>query len=82
MTAAPVDSAAPAPLPFTLDAAVDEMLRAGPTVAAARAAESTGSGLGLSIVAAIVNLHGFTLEVGSSEQGGARLALDCRATLL
>ncbi|CDF94394.1 MULTISPECIES: HAMP domain-containing sensor histidine kinase [unclassified Pseudomonas] len=41
-----------------------------------------GFGLGLSIVAAIVNLHGFTLEVGSSEYGGARLALDCRATLL
>jgi outer membrane protein TolC len=41
VTAAPVDSAAPAPLPFTLDAAVDEMLRAGPTVAAARAAESS-----------------------------------------
>ncbi len=37
-----------------------------------------GFGLGLSIVAAIVNLHGFTLEVGSSEYGGARLVLDCR----
>ena len=35
-------------------------------------------GLGLSIVAAIVNLHGFGLEVGSSERGGARLTLQCR----
>ncbi|MDP2146212.1 MAG: HAMP domain-containing sensor histidine kinase [Pseudomonas sp.] len=35
-------------------------------------------GLGLSIVAAIVNLHGFGLEVGSSERGGARLTLECR----
>jgi signal transduction histidine kinase len=41
-----------------------------------------GFGLGLSIVAAIVNLHGFTLEVDRSESGGARLVLDCRATLL
>ncbi|WP_213878690.1 HAMP domain-containing sensor histidine kinase [Pseudomonas sp. dw_358] len=37
-----------------------------------------GFGLGLSIVAAIVALHGFTLEVGGSEQGGARLTLYCR----
>ena len=35
-------------------------------------------GLGLSIVAAIINLHGFGLEVGSSERGGARLTLGCR----
>ena len=40
--------------------------------------QHTGFGLGLSIVAAIVNLHGFTLEVGSSEQGGARMTLWCR----
>lgn len=38
----------------------------------------TGFGLGLSIVAAIVSLHGFTLEVGTSELGGARLVLDCQ----
>ena len=41
-----------------------------------------GFGLGLSIVAAIVSLHGFTLEVGSSELGGARLMLDCRQSLI
>ena len=41
-----------------------------------------GFGLGLSIVAAIVSLHGFTLEVGSSELGGARLVLDCRQSLI
>ncbi|MFW0753892.1 sensor histidine kinase [Pseudomonas sp. H11T01] len=41
-----------------------------------------GFGLGLSIVAAIANLHGFKLEVGSSELGGARLVLDCRPSLI
>ncbi|MDP4568376.1 HAMP domain-containing sensor histidine kinase [Pseudomonas sp. LPH60] len=41
-----------------------------------------GFGLGLSIVAAIVSLHGFKLEVGSSEHGGARLSLDCRPSLI
>lgn len=45
-------------------------------------AQHAGFGLGLSIVAAIVNLHGFSLEVGSSERGGARLSLDCRQRLL
>ncbi|MNH42663.1 Sensor-type histidine kinase PrrB [compost metagenome] len=42
----------------------------------------SGFGLGLSIVAAIVSLHGFTLEVGSSELGGARLMIDCRQSLI
>ncbi|KQN42206.1 histidine kinase [Pseudomonas sp. Leaf48] len=42
----------------------------------------SGFGLGLSIVAAIVSLHGFTLEVGSSELGGAQLVLDCRQRLI
>ena len=42
----------------------------------------SGFGLGLSIVAAIVSLHGFTLEVGSSELGGARLVLDCQESLI
>lgn len=37
-----------------------------------------GFGLGLSIVAAIVDLHGFGLEVAASELGGARLVLQCR----
>ena len=41
-----------------------------------------GFGLGLSIVAASVSLHGFKLEVGSSERGGARLSLDCRPSLI
>ncbi|WP_407316330.1 ATP-binding protein [Pseudomonas sp. nanlin1] len=40
--------------------------------------QHSGFGLGLSIVAAIVNLHGFLLDVGTSEQGGARLTLNCR----
>ncbi|KAB0495673.1 sensor histidine kinase [Pseudomonas vancouverensis] len=44
--------------------------------------QKSGFGLGLSIVAAIVSLHGFTLEVGSSELGGARLVLDCRESLI
>jgi K+-sensing histidine kinase KdpD len=38
--------------------------------------------LGLSIVAAIINLHGFKLEVGSSQQGGACLVLECRQQLM
>ncbi|MFC6339765.1 HAMP domain-containing protein [Pseudomonas sp. CCM 7891] len=41
-----------------------------------------GFGLGLSIVAAIINLHGFKLEVGTSELGGARLVLECRQQLI
>ncbi|SEN20103.1 Signal transduction histidine kinase [Pseudomonas sp. ok272] len=45
-------------------------------------AQNGGFGLGLSIVAAIVNLHGFSLDVGSSELGGACLSLDCRQQLL
>ncbi|PHN23406.1 hypothetical protein AO242_26930 [Pseudomonas sp. ICMP 561] len=40
-----------------------------------------GFGLGLSIVAAIVNLHGFTLHIGTSPLGGARLSLECRQTV-
>ena len=44
--------------------------------------QQSGFGLGLSIVAAIVSLHGFTLEVGDSEWGGARLVLDCRQSLI
>ena len=39
-----------------------------------------GFGLGLSIVGAVVNLHGFGLEVTDSPLGGARLVLDCRPT--
>ncbi|MEB6589403.1 HAMP domain-containing histidine kinase [Pseudomonas asiatica] len=39
-----------------------------------------GFGLGLSIVAAIVDLHGFGLEIGESELGGARLVLHCPLT--
>jgi len=44
--------------------------------------QKSGFGLGLSIVAAIVSLHGFALEVGTSELGGARLVLDCRESLI
>nr|WP_314480190.1 HAMP domain-containing sensor histidine kinase [uncultured Pseudomonas sp.] len=36
-----------------------------------------GFGLGLSIVAAIVDLHGFGLEIGESRWGGAKLVLHC-----
>ena len=38
----------------------------------------SGFGLGLSIVAAIIDLHGYQLEVGESEWGGARLVVHCR----
>ncbi len=40
--------------------------------------QQSGFGLGLSIVAAIVNLHGFTLHIGTSPLGGASLSLECR----
>jgi len=42
----------------------------------------SGFGLGLSIVAAIVSLHGFSLHVSSSDLGGAKLLLDCRQSLI
>ena len=44
--------------------------------------QKNGFGLGLSIVAAIASLHGFALEVGTSELGGARLTLDCQQSLI
>lgn len=44
--------------------------------------QHSGFGLGLSIVAAIINLHGFKLEVGASELGGACLILECRQQLM
>lgn len=40
--------------------------------------QHSGFGLGLSVVAAIVNLHGFTLQIGTSPYGGANLKLICR----
>ncbi|MCF7538213.1 sensor histidine kinase [Pseudomonas petrae] len=43
--------------------------------------QQSGFGLGLSIVAAIVNLHGFKLRIGSSPSGGASLVLECRRVL-
>jgi signal transduction histidine kinase len=36
-----------------------------------------GFGLGLSIVAAIVKLHGFRLEIGANEPAGARIIIYC-----
>jgi len=40
--------------------------------------DTPGSGLGLSIVAAIVKLHGFRLEIGDGESGrGARVTIFC-----
>jgi signal transduction histidine kinase len=36
-----------------------------------------GSGLGLSIVAAIIKLHGFKLEITAAETGGARISILC-----
>jgi signal transduction histidine kinase len=41
----------------------------------------SGFGLGLSIVAAIVNLHGFKLRIGNSPSGGASLVLECRQVM-
>ena len=36
-----------------------------------------GHGLGLSLVAAIVRLHGYTLHIGSAEGGGAQVSIHC-----
>lgn len=36
-----------------------------------------GYGLGLSIVSAIVRLHGFHLQIGDNEGGGARVSVQC-----
>lgn len=36
-----------------------------------------GYGLGLSIVSAIVRLHGFRLQIGANEGGGARVSVYC-----
>jgi signal transduction histidine kinase len=41
-----------------------------------------GYGLGLSIVSAIVRLHGFDLRIGESEIGGARISVRCWANAL
>jgi signal transduction histidine kinase len=38
-----------------------------------------GSGLGLSIVNAIVRLHGYALEIGDGEHGGACISMRCHA---
>jgi signal transduction histidine kinase len=38
-----------------------------------------GSGLGLSIVSAIVRLHGYALEIGDGEDGGACISMHCLA---
>lgn len=38
---------------------------------------SPGYGLGLSIVSAIVRLHGFRLQIGEGDGGGARVSVEC-----
>ncbi len=38
-----------------------------------------GTGLGLSLVAAIVRLHGFALQIGAREGGGCEIVLRCHA---
>ena len=42
-----------------------------------REVPAQGYGLGLSIVSAIVRLHGFKLRIDDGESGGARVAVDC-----
>jgi K+-sensing histidine kinase KdpD len=36
-----------------------------------------GYGLGLSIVAAILRLHGFRMKIDDNESGGTRVSVDC-----
>ncbi|HJT96922.1 MAG TPA: HAMP domain-containing sensor histidine kinase, partial [Rhodanobacteraceae bacterium] len=42
-----------------------------------REISTPGYGLGLSIVSAIVRLHGFRLSIGDNETGGARVSVQC-----
>ncbi|GAA0709357.1 HAMP domain-containing sensor histidine kinase [Dokdonella soli] len=42
-----------------------------------REISTPGYGLGLSIVSAIVRLHGFRMQIGESESGGARVSVEC-----
>jgi len=42
-----------------------------------REAPMQGYGLGLSIVSAIVRLHGFRLRIDDNDTGGARVSVDC-----
>ena len=44
---------------------------------AQRGENRPGFGLGLSIVAAIVKLHGFQLEIGANEPTGSRMTIYC-----
>jgi signal transduction histidine kinase len=46
---------------------------------AQRGQQRPGFGLGLSIVAAIVRLHGFRLEIGGNEPAGSRMVIHCSA---
>ena len=42
-----------------------------------RETPAQGYGLGLSIVSAIVRLHGFRLRIGGNDGGGTRVSVDC-----
>ena len=42
-----------------------------------REISTPGYGLGLSIVSAIVRLHGFRMRIGDNESGGARVSVQC-----
>jgi signal transduction histidine kinase len=44
-----------------------------------RESDAQGYGLGLSIVSAIVRLHGFALRIDDSESGGTRVSVNCWA---
>ena len=43
--------------------------------------KTEGRGLGLSLVLAICKLHGFQLDIGQSDRGGALVSIGCRAAL-
>lgn len=47
-----------------------------------RESSTPGYGLGLSIVSAIVRLHGFRLQIGDNEGGGTRVSVHCWAGAL
>ena len=62
----------------TLEHAFERFYRADPS----RARTSGGAGLGLAIVAAVVEAHGGTVEIESEPGTGTTFRLDCPAALL
>jgi signal transduction histidine kinase len=70
-----VRDSGPGIAPGEREAVLQRFYRAQRTVQ--QGPQRSGFGLGLSIVAAIVKLHGFRLEIGSNEPGGSHMIIHC-----